>query len=94
MGLPPSALPPRARIHLSNLRCEARTLTEQRDILERAEREAKERAQAVMKELANCRFKISQVGVTAAHWCALIRITVGSMDLVHLGFTVIVKWYW
>ncbi len=52
----------RARIHLSNLRCEARTLTEQRDILEQAERDAKDRAQTVMKELANSRLKISQVG--------------------------------
>lgn len=50
------------RIHLSNLRCEARTLAEQRDILERAEREARERAQALMKELANSKLKISQVG--------------------------------
>lgn len=51
----------RVRIHLSNLRCEARTLVEQRDILERAEREARERAQALMKELANSKLKISQV---------------------------------
>ena len=51
----------RARIHLSNLRCEARTLAEQRDILEQAERQAKERAEAVMKELSQCRLKISQV---------------------------------
>ena len=52
----------RARIHLSNLRCEARTLKEQRDLLEGAEREARERAQTIMKELATCRLKISQVG--------------------------------
>ena len=52
----------RVRIHLSNLRCEARTLAEQRDILENAEREAKERAQIIMKELSTCRLKISQVG--------------------------------
>lgn len=51
----------RARIHLSNLRCEARTLKEQRDLLEGAEREARERAQTIMKELATCRLKISQV---------------------------------
>lgn len=51
----------RARIHLSNLRCEARTLKEQRDVLEGAEREARERAQTIMKELATCRLKISQV---------------------------------
>ena len=51
----------RARIHLSNLRCETKTLKEQRDILEGAEREARDRAQIIMKELANCRLKISQV---------------------------------
>lgn len=51
----------RARIHLSNLRCEARTLKEQRDLLEGAEREARERAQTIMKELTTCRLKISQV---------------------------------
>lgn len=51
----------RTRIHLSNLRCEARTLKEQRDILEGAEREAREKAQTIMKELATCRLKISQV---------------------------------
>ena len=51
----------RARIHLSNLRCEARTLKEQRDLLEGAEREARERTTTVMKELATCRLKISQV---------------------------------
>ena len=51
----------KARIHLSNLRCEARTLKEQRDLLEGAEREARERAQTIMKELASCRLKISQV---------------------------------
>ena len=60
----------RARIHLSNLRCEARTLAEQRDILEQAEREAKERAQAVMKELSQCRLKISQVHVSLAQMMA------------------------
>lgn len=54
----------RARIHLSNLRCEARTLKEQRDLLEGAEREARERAQTIMKELTTCRLKISQVGVS------------------------------
>ena len=53
----------RARIHLSNLRCEARTLKEQRDLLEGAEREARERAQTIMKELSSCRLKISQVCV-------------------------------
>lgn len=51
----------RIRIHVSNLRCEARTLAEQREILEVAEREARERAQYVMKELSACRLKISQV---------------------------------
>ena len=60
----------RARIHLSNLRCEARMLAEQRDILEQAEREAKERAQAVMKELSQCRLKISQVHVSLAQMMA------------------------
>ena len=53
----------RARIHLSNLRCEARTLKEQRDLLEGAERAARERAQTIMKELASCRLKISQVHI-------------------------------
>ena len=48
-------------MQLSNMRCEARSLTEQRAILEQAEREAKEKAQIVMRELANCKLKISQV---------------------------------
>ena len=61
LTLLPMTSPTRARIHLSNMRCEARTLTEQRDILEQAEREAKDRAQAAMKELASSRLKISQV---------------------------------
>lgn len=59
----------RVRIHLSNLRCEARTLAEQRDILENAEREARERAQFIMKELSSCRLKISQVSLVVVVWC-------------------------
>ena len=51
----------RVRVQLSNMRCEARSLTEQRAILEQAEREARDKAQAVMKELANCKLKLSQV---------------------------------
>ena len=51
----------RVRVQLSNMRCEARSLTEQRAILEHAEREARDKAQAVMKELANCKLKLSQV---------------------------------
>ena len=51
----------RVRVQLSNMRCEARSLTEQRAILEQAEREAKEKAQALMKEVANCKLKLSQV---------------------------------
>jgi kinesin family protein 5 len=51
----------RVRVQLSNMRCEARSLTEQRAILEQAEREAKEKAQALMRELANCKLKLSQV---------------------------------
>ncbi|CAI8013143.1 Kinesin heavy chain [Geodia barretti] len=50
----------RVRVQLSNMRCEARSLTEQRAILEQAEREAKEKAQALMKEVANCKLKLSQ----------------------------------
>ena len=61
----------RARIHLSNLRCEARTLKEQRDLLEGAEREARERAQTIMKELTTCRLKISQVGQTCTRILSL-----------------------
>ncbi len=49
------------RIHLSNLRCEARTLLEQRNVLENAEREARDKATTVIKELGVCRLKISQV---------------------------------
>ena len=63
----------RVRVQLSNMRCEARSLTEQRAILEQAEREAKEKAQIVMKELANCRLKISQV--TCACVCRLYMYT-------------------
>ena len=50
----------RARIHLSNLRCEARTLTQQRDVLERAELDARSRAQSAIKELSGYRLKMSQ----------------------------------
>ncbi|XP_064401804.1 kinesin heavy chain-like isoform X2 [Halichondria panicea] len=50
----------RVRIHLSNLRCEARTLLEQRNVLENAEREARDKATTVIKELGVCRLKISQ----------------------------------
>lgn len=51
----------KARICLSTLHCEARTLKEQRDILEQTEREARDRAESFMKELSACRVKISQV---------------------------------
>ena len=51
----------KARIRLSTLHCEARTLKEQRDILERTEREARERAESLLKELSGFRIKISQV---------------------------------
>ena len=53
----------RVRVQLSNMRCEARSLTEQRAILEQAERDARDKAQAVMKELSNCRLKISKVPI-------------------------------
>lgn len=52
----------KARIHLSNMRCEVRTLSKQREVLEVAEREARERAQSAVTELGSCRNKISEVG--------------------------------
>jgi hypothetical protein len=51
----------KARIHLSNMRCEVRTLAKQREVLEVAEREARERAQGAVTELSACRTKISEV---------------------------------
>ena len=51
----------RARVHLSNLSCEARTLWEQRDLLERGEREAREGAESALRDLAHTRAKLSQV---------------------------------
>ena len=51
----------RARVHLSNLRCEARTLWEQRDILERAEKDAREEAQGAVRDLAHFRVRLAQV---------------------------------
>ena len=53
----------KARIHLSNLRCEVRTLAKQREVLEVAEREARERAQSAVVELGSCKSKISEVEV-------------------------------
>ncbi|KAL5496206.1 hypothetical protein EMCRGX_G012444 [Ephydatia muelleri] len=50
----------RARVHLSNLSCEARTLWEQRDLLERGEREAREGAESALRDLAHTRAKLSQ----------------------------------
>ena len=51
----------RARVYLSNLSCEARTLAEQKDVLERGEREAREEAEGALRELAHTRAKLSQV---------------------------------
>ena len=51
----------KARIHLSNMRCEVRTLAKQREVLEEAEREARERAHCAMMELGSCKSKMSQV---------------------------------
>lgn len=51
----------RARIHLSNMRIEARTLTEQRNILEQAEKDAKNEAESALKELNTLRLKLSQL---------------------------------
>ena len=50
----------RARVYLSNLSCEARTLAEQKDVLERGEREAREEAEGALRELAHTRAKLSQ----------------------------------
>ena len=55
----------RAKIHLSNMRCEARTLMEQRKILEQSEREAKEFAQDTARELSSCKQRLSQACVGA-----------------------------
>ena len=51
----------RARIHLSNMRIEIRTLTEQRNILEEAEREAKSQAEASLRDLSSCRRRMSEL---------------------------------
>lgn len=51
----------KARIHLSNMRCEVRTLAKQREVLEVAEREARERAQTAVVELGTCKSKITEV---------------------------------
>lgn len=51
----------KARIHLSNMRCEVRTLAKQREVLEVAEREARERAKSAVVELDSCKGKISEV---------------------------------
>jgi len=49
---------------LSNLRCDVRTLTQQREVLEKAEHDAQERAIAIMKELTASKIRISQVRKT------------------------------
>ena len=56
----------RARVHLSNLRCEARTLGRQRDVLERAEREARDEVQSSARDLAHLRSRLAQVNTCAA----------------------------
>lgn len=52
-----------ARVHLSNMRIEARTLAEQRNILEQAEREAKSQAEMTMRELNTFRQKCSDLEI-------------------------------
>lgn len=51
----------KARIHLSNMRCEVRTLSKQREVLEVAEKEARGRAQSAVAELSSCKAKITEV---------------------------------
>lgn len=51
----------KARIHLSNMRCEVRTLAKQQEVLEVAEKEARERAQSAVVELGSCKDKIVEV---------------------------------
>ena len=51
----------KARIHLSNMRCEVRTLSKQREVLEVAEKEARDRAQHALAELGTCKAKITEV---------------------------------
>lgn len=43
------------------MRIEARTLTEQRNILEQAERDAKQQAEVSMRELGACRLRSSEL---------------------------------
>ncbi len=51
----------RARIQLSNMRVEARSVTEQRNILEKAERAAKTEAESAMREVNVLRMRLSQL---------------------------------
>ena len=51
----------KARIHVSNLRCEVRMLAKQREVLEKAEKEARDKAQAAAVELTTCKNKLSEV---------------------------------
>ncbi len=51
----------KARIHLSNLRCEVRTLAKQKEVLEGAEKQARDKAQSAMMELGSYKSKITQV---------------------------------
>lgn len=55
----------KTRIHLSNMRCEVRTLAKQREVLEVAEKEARDRAQTAVVELGSCKTKIAEVRESA-----------------------------
>ena len=49
------------RSYFSNIRIEARSLVEQRNILEQSEREARDHADTSLKELSSCRLKYSEL---------------------------------
>ena len=49
------------RIQLSNMRVEARSVTEQRNILEQAERNAKTEAESAIKEANSLKMKLSKM---------------------------------
>lgn len=51
----------KGRIHLSNLRSEVRTLAKQREVLETAEKKAREKAQCAAVELGSYKTKMAQV---------------------------------